>query len=214
MEKTPRYQLSQWEKTDRILMEDFNADNANLEAALTALNTEVGKKAAASALNSAKAALEAEDRRLNSVKLEFVTLLDKTYTASDTTQLNIPINGPAIGQCVAACIDVLSDDMTAYEYTLGLGPLSTINYGGEYWSPGATSFTSDAILPAFSRKRALLLMFPMKQGEAVITAFSGSQTPYLGRWNHTYNELTTLRIKSKDKTAFSGSFQVKISGIR
>lgn len=214
MEKTPRYQLSQWEKTDRILMEDFNADNANLEAALTALNTAVGQKAAASALNSAKAALEAEDRRLNSVKLEFVTLLDKTYTASDTTQLNIPINGPAIGQCVAACIDVLSDDMTAYEYTLGLGPLSTINYGGEYWSPGATSFTSDAILPAFSRKRALLLMFPMKQGEAVITAFSGSQTPYLGRWNHTYNELTTLRIKSKDKTAFSGSFQVKISGIR
>ena len=214
MEKTPKYDLSQWEKTDRILMEDFNADNANLEAALTALNTAVGQKAAASALNSAKAALEAEDRRLNSVKLEFVTLLDKTYTASDTTQLNIPINGPAIGQCVAACIDVLSDDMTAYEYTLGLGPLSTINYGGEYWSPGATSFTSDAILPAFSRKRALLLMFPMKQGEAVITAFSGSQTPYLGRWNHTYNEPTTLRIKSKDKTAFSGSFQVKISGIR
>ena len=214
MEKTPRYQLSQWEKTDRILMEDFNADNANLEAALTALNTAVGQKAAASALNSAKAALEAEDRRLNSVKLEFVTLLDKTYTASDTTQLNIPINGAAIGQCVAACIDVLSDDMTAYEYTLGLGPLSTINYGGEYWSPGDTSSTFDVILPAFSRKRALLLMFPMKQGEAVITAFSGSQTPYLGRWNHTYNELTTLRIKSKDKTAFSGSFQVKISGIR
>lgn len=211
MEKTPRYQLSQWEKTDRILMEDFNADNANLEAALTALNT---GKADLAAFNSAKSALQTEDARLNSVKLEFVTLLDKTYTASDTTQLNIPINGPAIGQCVAACIDVLSDDMTAYEYTLGLGPLSTINYGGEYWSPGATSSTFDVILPAFSRKRALLLMFPMKQGEAVITAFSGSQTPYLGRWNHTYNELTTLRIKSKDKTAFSGSFQVKISGIR
>lgn len=215
MEKTPNYRLSQWAKTDRILMEDFNADNAAVEAALTALNTAVGQKASAAALNSAKSALQTEDARLDSVKLEFVTLQEGTYTAaSGTTQLNIPVDGPAIGQCVAACIDVLSDDMTAYEYTLGLGPLSTINYGGEYWSPGATSFTSDAILPAFSRKRALLLMFPMKQGEAVITAFSGSQTPYLGRWNHTYNELTTLRIKSKDKTAFSGSFQVKISGIR
>ena len=35
MEKTPVYDLSQWEKSDRILMEDFNADNANLEAALS-----------------------------------------------------------------------------------------------------------------------------------------------------------------------------------
>lgn len=33
---TANYSLSQWESTDRILMEDFNADNAKLDAALTA----------------------------------------------------------------------------------------------------------------------------------------------------------------------------------
>jgi hypothetical protein len=27
---TENYQLSQWERSDRILMEDFNADNAKL----------------------------------------------------------------------------------------------------------------------------------------------------------------------------------------
>lgn len=62
MEKTPKYDLSQWSRSDRILMEDFNRDNANLETALTALaagqaaetarvNTELAKKAEASALN-------------------------------------------------------------------------------------------------------------------------------------------------------------------
>ena len=31
---TPNYQLSQWERDDRILMEDFNTDNAKIDAAL------------------------------------------------------------------------------------------------------------------------------------------------------------------------------------
>ena len=34
MNKTPNYSLNQWDPTDRILMEDFNADNAQIEAAL------------------------------------------------------------------------------------------------------------------------------------------------------------------------------------
>lgn len=34
MKKTANYGLNQWEKTDRIQMEDFNADNAKIEAAL------------------------------------------------------------------------------------------------------------------------------------------------------------------------------------
>lgn len=34
MKKTETYELNQWEASDRIRMEDFNADNAKLEAAL------------------------------------------------------------------------------------------------------------------------------------------------------------------------------------
>ena len=37
MQKTENYQLNQWDKPDRIQMEDFNADNAKIEAALTEL---------------------------------------------------------------------------------------------------------------------------------------------------------------------------------
>ena len=53
--QTPNYQLSQWEKSARVLMEDFNADNAKIDAALkaeaaaraagdAALQTALGKK--------------------------------------------------------------------------------------------------------------------------------------------------------------------------
>ena len=34
MNQTANYQLSQWESTDRILMSDFNSDNAKIDAAL------------------------------------------------------------------------------------------------------------------------------------------------------------------------------------
>ena len=34
MNKTANFQLTQWEKTDRILMEDFNRDNAAIDTAL------------------------------------------------------------------------------------------------------------------------------------------------------------------------------------
>jgi hypothetical protein len=33
---TPNYNLNQWERDDRVLMEDFNADNAKIDAALGA----------------------------------------------------------------------------------------------------------------------------------------------------------------------------------
>jgi len=34
MNQTANYQLNQWEQSDRIVMSDFNADNARLDAAL------------------------------------------------------------------------------------------------------------------------------------------------------------------------------------
>ena len=34
--QTPNYALNQWERDDRVLMEDFNADNAKIDAALAA----------------------------------------------------------------------------------------------------------------------------------------------------------------------------------
>ena len=80
MNYTKNYRLPQWEKTDRIVMEDFNGQAASLEVALTAhdaslasltsgkadkstttsLQTQVNQKAAASALNSAVSSLQSQ----------------------------------------------------------------------------------------------------------------------------------------------------------
>lgn len=55
MNKTANFQLNQWEKTDRIMMEDFNRDNAAIDAAL---------KSNAEAVAAEMAAREAADTAL------------------------------------------------------------------------------------------------------------------------------------------------------
>ena len=76
MNHTPQYSLPQWEKSDRIVMTDFNGMTEKIEAALTAhddalaqkadqstadsLQTQVNQKAAASALSSAVSSLESK----------------------------------------------------------------------------------------------------------------------------------------------------------
>ena len=59
MEKTSQYQLNQWAAEDRILREDFNRDNANVEAGLVALGErvtaeETARQAAVSAEQNAR----------------------------------------------------------------------------------------------------------------------------------------------------------------
>jgi len=43
MTHTQNYNLSQWEKSDRILMENFNSDNAAIDTALTAHANSIAK---------------------------------------------------------------------------------------------------------------------------------------------------------------------------
>ena len=47
MNKTANFQLTQWEKTDRIMMEDFNRDNAAIDAALKSNADKVAAETAA-----------------------------------------------------------------------------------------------------------------------------------------------------------------------
>ena len=42
MTKTTNYQFNQWAKSDRLMMDDFNADNAKIDAALGALQIVTG----------------------------------------------------------------------------------------------------------------------------------------------------------------------------
>ena len=86
MEKTSQYQLNQSAAEDRILREDFNRDNANVEAGLVALGERVTAEQSAreaaitaeqeardSAVTAAKNEAAASDAQLNAVKVEIAT---------------------------------------------------------------------------------------------------------------------------------------------
>ena len=65
--KTPHYSLSQWERDDRVLMEDFNADNVKIDTALTA---EAKARAAAdSTINTTLSAHSAALSRLGNCQI-------------------------------------------------------------------------------------------------------------------------------------------------
>lgn len=74
MNKTEKYQLNQWEKTDRIMMEDFNADNAKLEAALADLEE---KKCGTDALMGLAAVVGICNRDLDDLKKRVTALEEK-----------------------------------------------------------------------------------------------------------------------------------------
>lgn len=82
MNKTANFQLTQWEKTDRIMMEDFNRDNAAIDAAL---------KSNADAITAEAAAREAAVTALAS-KSRF-TKLGEWSLSADATTFEIPLTG-------------------------------------------------------------------------------------------------------------------------
>lgn len=118
MNVTTQYHLNQWEAQDRILRQDFNRDNANLEQALLTLKTAVETEAraraeaiagersdAASALETVRAALDAakaEKTALAALQaqvdaLPFVRLREVTTTAA-ANQIDVDISNLALAQ--------------------------------------------------------------------------------------------------------------------
>ena len=61
MTKTTNYQLNQWAKTDRILMDDFNADNAKLDEALAVHAAALAGKAPMALLHDVTLAEDAKE---------------------------------------------------------------------------------------------------------------------------------------------------------
>ena len=82
--QTPNYNLNQWSKDDRVLMEDFNADNAKIDAAIGAV---AAKAASLAAEKADKAALDAV-----AAACPYVKLLDYTSTAA-VTRLDVDVYG-------------------------------------------------------------------------------------------------------------------------
>ena len=102
MEKTSQYQLNQWAAEDRILREDFNRDNANVEAGLVALGERVTAEQSAreQAVSNAKSQLEASNADKTALEalqaqvdaLPFVKLREFT-TSAEAAQVDADMSG-------------------------------------------------------------------------------------------------------------------------
>ena len=87
MKQTETYQLNQWEASDRIRREDFNRDNANLEAGMTALRDSVSREAQARKEGD-EAAVREMGARVDAVP--FVKLCEIT-AAAQTRQMDVDL---------------------------------------------------------------------------------------------------------------------------
>ena len=84
--KTPNYQLNQWEATDSFLRNDFNEDNAKIDAAIMAVKNE-----AAEALNGYKASVDAALAAAGNCRVTSGSYTGKgTYGSSNPTKLTLP----------------------------------------------------------------------------------------------------------------------------
>ena len=81
--QTPNYALSQWERDDRILMEDFNEDNTKIDAAI---------KAEVDARTAADAALQTSLGKKGNVQVQIYTYTG-TGTYGSEGPCTIPFNG-------------------------------------------------------------------------------------------------------------------------
>ena len=100
MTKTTNYQLNQWAKSDRVMMDDFNADNTKIDAALKA-------NADAAAAASAAVAL------CGNCKIETSTYTGTgTYGSANPTTLTFPKKPTAVAVFGTYFFLLLTDKFT------------------------------------------------------------------------------------------------------
>lgn len=90
VKRTSGYKLSQWEKSDKVLMDDFNTDNLNIENALAGLETSKAKQTDLAALQTT-VGTKANQSDLNTLKTEVAakaTTAALTNLQNTVTQLN------------------------------------------------------------------------------------------------------------------------------
>lgn len=110
LNQTNHYQLSQWEPTDRILMENFNGDNQKIDAALKANAEAIAAKADADTLRYVKICEKVTESAAAAVDLivsdvDFTQYLKVELFAripGMSKTVNIRVNNIADGYCYGA----------------------------------------------------------------------------------------------------------------
>lgn len=219
MKKTEHYQLSQWDLSDPIRMDDFNSDNKRIDDALASLavlasgdalaaetkriDGELAKKAPASDLAAAKSSLEAAISGLEAKKLEAVTLLDTTYTLTGTS-VNIPVSSLKLGQYAVVSLEIFG--------SLPSGTSLSVNSGKGtcYYTTGGSGNGHIALVSG----NAQLLLFPMKNDAKTVSSICWSSGVSFGISGVAYSSLSNFQVKNDSGLNGYGTISVRVSAIK
>ena len=186
MKKTGNYQLNLWEKSDRIQMEDFNADNMKTEQALESLAAEVAALKAANEALQGKAGLQ--------------LIREGNISSHKTGSMTISLSGIDWSQWKA--VHVLADICCSSSFTIG----PNNNASNCYFGTGVyNNTTADS---GGTRTLSHLILLPMHRADRQISGVVlGSTSSNIGNIAFSSLSYLTLAFSSvhSDKSFAAGS---------
>ena len=93
MRQTTNYQLSQWDASDRILREDFNADNAKLDAALSTIGRSQLIREVTTENNVSDISLQVDDINWGEWELVMLHFPYRAAVLEENARFSCTING-------------------------------------------------------------------------------------------------------------------------
>lgn len=132
---TENYQLNQWEKADKVLMEDFNADNRKIEDALAGLEADKAKQSALTALSNTVTQLSS---KLTAAQGSMLKIAAGVYDGNSTANrfISVGFTPKAVFVCdsYGATNYAQSNGRIAYRggFAVPGGPVVTASYNGSY----------------------------------------------------------------------------------
>lgn len=203
MKKTANYDLNQWEKPDRIMMEDFNADNAKIDGALKA-----NANAVTAESNARKAAITSEaNARTAAVNTKTGWVNVGTYSAvlnSAENKLFVPMAG-------INCADyVVMEFVVTPPSIRGTYHFRFNGWSGYYLH--STSAQPGGTAPV--DYPGVYYIFPMKNPDARITLLMSGRL-VLGISDGNYGGINSISFLPDGSTAsMSGTCTVRVRGLK
>lgn len=156
MQQTTNYQLNQWEKTDRILMADFNGDNSKVDAALKssadAAAAEAAARAAADAAEvAARTAADDAEIAARTAAVQAardacpLVLLRSVTTSVDANQIDLSLAGidwENYGDILIYMRLTLTAPPAGVNYNYQYIPVRLNNNSGSVYTSGGTAGTA------------------------------------------------------------------------
>ena len=197
MKQTDQYGLNQWDLSDRIRMEDFNADNFKIAAALAGLSGQMAGMASAADMDKLKTSLQNEDKRI--------------WNSMLTMQSTIFSGNKGFVPSADGSHYVLDlSRFTLYNYYFFTLTFSIPNYGDETYYLNSLLFKGTCIYDEGASKEGMavllpggsysLLFSPMKRSNACISAVFTGPTCGVGHSPILYQQATDLRLRPASGT--------------